>query len=81
MSAKVGDQLPDGELKETTEFDSATQCAIGPKDVKIADAVRGKKIAVPMTSKARFNWQRDSFLPGIRLAFEARRERVTTVSW
>jgi len=46
MSVKVGDQLPDGELKETTEFDSATQCAMAPKDVKVADAVRGKKIAI-----------------------------------
>jgi peroxiredoxin len=46
MSVKAGDQLPDGELKETTEFDSATQCAMGPKDVKVADAVKGKKIAI-----------------------------------
>jgi glutaredoxin/glutathione-dependent peroxiredoxin len=46
MSLKVGDQLPDGELKETVEFDSATHCAMGPKDVKIGDAIRGKKIAI-----------------------------------
>jgi len=46
MAIKVGDQLPDGDLKETTEFDSATQCAMGPHDVKIADAVKGKKIAI-----------------------------------
>ena len=46
MSVKAGDQLPDGELKETTEFDSATQCAMAPKDVKVSDAVKGKKIAI-----------------------------------
>jgi glutaredoxin/glutathione-dependent peroxiredoxin len=46
MSLKVGDQLPDGELKETTEFDSATQCAMAPKDVKVVGAVQGKKIAI-----------------------------------
>jgi peroxiredoxin len=46
MSVKAGDQLPDGDLKESTEFDSATSCAMGPKDVKIADAVKGKKIAI-----------------------------------
>ena len=46
MSVKAGDQLPDGALKETTEFDSATSCAMAPKDVKIADAVKGKKIAI-----------------------------------
>lgn len=46
MAIKVGDQLPDGELKETTEFDSATQCAMGPHDVKVGDAVKGKKIVI-----------------------------------
>jgi peroxiredoxin len=46
MALKIGDQLPDGDLKETTEFDSATQCAMAPKDVKVADAVRGKKVAI-----------------------------------
>ncbi len=46
MPVNVGDQLPDGDLKETTQFDSATQCAMAPKDVKVSDATRGKKIAV-----------------------------------
>jgi peroxiredoxin len=46
MPVTIGDQLPDGTLKETTEFDSATQCAMAPKDVIVADAVRGKKIAI-----------------------------------
>jgi glutaredoxin/glutathione-dependent peroxiredoxin len=42
----VGDQLPDGALKETTDFDSGTQCAMPPHDVKVADAVKGKKIGI-----------------------------------
>ena len=47
MSVKVGDQLPDGELKETTEFDSATSCAMAPKDVKIAELpCARKKVAI-----------------------------------
>jgi peroxiredoxin len=46
MAIKIGDQLPDGELKETTEFDSGTQCALPPHAVNIAEAVRGKKIAI-----------------------------------
>ena len=46
MPVTVGDQLPDGELKETTEFDSATQCAMAPKDINVAAALRGKKIAI-----------------------------------
>jgi peroxiredoxin len=46
MAIKVGDKLPEGKLMETTEFDSATNCAMGPKEVNVADAVKGKKVAI-----------------------------------
>jgi len=46
MAIKVGDRLPDGKLMESTEFDSATQCAMAPKEVHVADAVKEKKIAI-----------------------------------
>jgi glutaredoxin/glutathione-dependent peroxiredoxin len=46
MTIKAGDQLPDGKLTESTEFDSATHCAMAPKEVNVAEAVKGKKIAV-----------------------------------
>lgn len=46
MAIKVGDRLPDGKLMETTEFDSATQCAMAPKEVKVGEAAKGKKIAI-----------------------------------
>jgi peroxiredoxin len=46
MAIKVGDRLPDGKLMESTEFDSGTQCAMPPKEVAVAQATRGKKIAV-----------------------------------
>ena len=46
MPIKVGDRLPDGKLMETTEFDSETRCAMPPKEVRVADAVKGKKIVV-----------------------------------
>ena len=46
MAIKVGDRLPDGTLKESLEFDSATHCAMPPKDLQVADAVKGKKIAI-----------------------------------
>jgi peroxiredoxin len=46
MTIKAGDKLPDGKLMETTEFDSATQCAMAPKEVNVAEAVKGKKIAI-----------------------------------
>src|SRR5687768_11726583 len=46
MAIKVGDRLPDGKLMESTEFDSGTQCAMPPKEVNVAEAVKGKKIAI-----------------------------------
>jgi peroxiredoxin len=46
MTIKAGDLLPDGTLTETTEFDSATHCAMAPKEVDVVAASKGKKIAV-----------------------------------
>jgi len=46
MSIKVGDRVPDGKLLESTDFDSATQCAMPPKPVEVAAAVKGKRIVV-----------------------------------
>src|SRR5712692_11312706 len=46
MAIKVGDKLPDGKLMESTEFDSATQCAMPPKEVNVGEAARAKKIAI-----------------------------------
>jgi peroxiredoxin len=46
MTIKAGDKLPDGKLMESVEFDSTTHCAMPPKEVAVADAVKGKKIAI-----------------------------------
>src|SRR5512144_2111413 len=46
MTIKAGDKLPDGKLMESLEFDSATQCAMPPKEVTVSDAAKGKKIAI-----------------------------------
>jgi peroxiredoxin len=46
MTIKVGERLPDGKLMETTEFDSATHCAMAPKPVEVAQAVKGRRIAI-----------------------------------
>jgi peroxiredoxin len=46
MTIKIGDAIPDGELKETTEFDSASGCPLGPKPVAVAEATRGKRVVV-----------------------------------
>jgi len=45
MAIKVGDRLPEGKLTEITEFDAAG-CPINPKEVNVAEATRGKKIAI-----------------------------------
>ena len=46
MTIKAGDKLPDGKLTESTEFDSTTHCAMAPKEVQVAEAAQGKKIAI-----------------------------------
>jgi peroxiredoxin len=46
MTIKVGDRVPDGKLLESTEFDSATQCAMPPKPVEVAAALKGKSVAI-----------------------------------
>ena len=46
MTIKVGDKLPDGKLSESTEFDEAAGCPMPPKDVSVADAVKGKKVVI-----------------------------------
>lgn len=46
MTIKVGDRVPDGKLLESTEFDSATQCAMPPRPVEVAAATKGKRIVV-----------------------------------
>jgi peroxiredoxin len=44
MTIKVGDPLPDGKLSESIEFDAA--CPLPPKDISVAEAAKGKKIAI-----------------------------------
>lgn len=45
MAIKVGDRLPEGKLSEITEFDGAG-CPINPHEVNVADAVKGKRVAI-----------------------------------
>ena len=44
MTIKIGDRLPDGKLSESIEFDAA--CPLPPKDIGVAEAAKGKKIAI-----------------------------------
>jgi peroxiredoxin len=45
MTIKVGDQLPDGQLQEFIEVETAG-CSIGPNTFNVRDLAKGKKIAV-----------------------------------
>jgi glutaredoxin/glutathione-dependent peroxiredoxin len=45
MTIKVGDRLPDGELQEFIEVETAG-CSLGPNTFKVADLVKGKRILV-----------------------------------
>jgi glutaredoxin/glutathione-dependent peroxiredoxin len=45
MTIKVGERLPDGVLSEFIEQETEA-CAVGPNNFKVADLVKGKKIAV-----------------------------------
>ena len=45
MTIKVGDTLPDATLTEFVEVEG-NGCSIGPNAFKVADLVKGKKIAV-----------------------------------
>ena len=45
MTIKVGDKLPDGQLWEYVEVETAG-CSIGPNTFQVANLVKGKKITI-----------------------------------
>ncbi len=45
MAIKIGDRLPDGQLQEYIETETAG-CSIGPNTFNVADLVKGKKIVI-----------------------------------
>lgn len=45
MTIKVGERLPDGQLQEFIEVETAG-CSIGPNTFNVADLVKGKKIVI-----------------------------------
>jgi peroxiredoxin len=44
MTIQIGDALPDATLSESTRF--AEACALAPDPVKVAEAVKGKRIVI-----------------------------------
>jgi peroxiredoxin len=45
MTIKVGDRLPEGQLQEYIEVETAG-CSVGPNTFNVSDLVKGKKIVV-----------------------------------
>lgn len=45
MTIKVGDRLPEGQLQEYIEVETAG-CSVGPNTFNVADLVKGKKIVI-----------------------------------
>ncbi|MBK9244971.1 MAG: peroxiredoxin [Burkholderiales bacterium] len=45
MTIKIGDRLPDGQLQEFIEVETAG-CSIGPNTFLVADLIKGKKIVI-----------------------------------
>ena len=45
MTIKVGDRLPDGQLQEFIEVETAG-CSLGPNTFQVADLVKGRKIVI-----------------------------------
>jgi peroxiredoxin len=46
MTIKAGDRLPEGQLRESTEFDPANGCPMNPHPVDVGETVKGKKIVI-----------------------------------
>jgi len=45
MTIKIGDRLPEGQLQEYIEVETAG-CSVGPNTFNVADLVKGKKIVI-----------------------------------
>jgi len=45
MTIKVGDRLPDGQLQEFIEVETAG-CSLGPNTFNVSDLVKGKKVVI-----------------------------------
>jgi peroxiredoxin len=45
MTIKIGDRLPEGQLSEFVETETAG-CSLGPNTFQVSDLVKGKKIAI-----------------------------------
>jgi peroxiredoxin len=81
MPISVGSPLPDGVLMESTEFDPASGCPLGPKEVPIAATARGKTIVLFGVPGAYTPTCSAKHLPGYVRQHEALRAKGVDEIW
>ena len=81
MPVKIGDRLPDGKLAESTEFDPVAGCSINPKEVGVADALKGKKVVIIGVPGAFTPTCTAKHLPGYVKGFEKLKAKGVDEIW
>ena len=80
MSIKIGDAVPDGTLYEYYDEPSGS-CAIGPNPVQVAEAVRGKTIALFAVPGAFTPTCSEKHLPGFLEQADALKSKGVDEIW
>lgn len=81
MTLKIGDRLPGGKLWEATEFDTTADCPLNPREVDVASAVAGRRIAVFALPGAYTPTCSAKHLPGYIAQYDALRARGIDEIW
>ncbi|HEX2735036.1 MAG TPA: peroxiredoxin [Polyangiaceae bacterium] len=79
MTIAVGERLPEATLTETTEFGEA--CPISPHNVSVAEATRGKRIALFALPGAYTPTCSAQHVPGYLALYEALRAKRIDEIW
>ncbi len=80
MTIKVGDRMPDATLTEFIEVEG-NGCALGPNAFKVADLVKGKKIAIFALPGAFTPTCSAKHVPGYVAQFDALRAKGVDEVW
>lgn len=79
MTIKIGDTLPDATLYESTEFGDA--CPLPPAKVSVAEATKGKKVAIFGIPGAFTPTCSANHLPGFVKNFDAFKKKGVDEVW
>ena len=81
MTLKIGDTLPSGKLMEAVEFDEAAGCPMNPKEVDVAAAAAGKRIAIFALPGAYTPTCSAKHLPGYLAQYDALKAKGVDEIW